>query len=118
MPGHPETGAAEVLSRNPLPKFMVIVHVRLHKSLADADGAESDIIGYYRPLGVAADRERLRQVVEEAVAEEGRVDWTNTKCREVNIEELAADVRARTIPLEGSGLWYLGGRAYYPSDDA
>ena len=118
MSGHSAENAAQVLRDNPLPKFMVIVHVRLHKPISEAGHRASEVIGYYQALGVATHQEQLRQVVEDAVAEEGRVDWSGTKYREVTVEGLAADVRARIEPLEGAGVWYLSGHAYYPAGDA
>jgi hypothetical protein len=66
------------------------------------DGDAMLAIGYYRNLGVRADADHVKHVLE-AYVDDGEIHWGQTAWREM--DEHRSDAR--------EGVWYAGSREYF-----
>lgn len=77
------------------------------------------IVGYFRNFGVRATPDRIRPVIEEAVATAelaGDIAWAESKWDPVDVTSLDDSVRSRIVPVAGEGVWYMSGRMFFPEE--
>ena len=103
--------------QEPLRDFWVSAEVRLSTPIDVVDEDESrPVIGYIRNFGIRATHERLSSVVTAEITD-GRVLWDHTEWYEIDPSTLDSVIRKRILPVDGEGIWYRSGRAFYPEDD-
>lgn len=68
------------------------------------DSDEMLAIGYYRNVGVRADADHVKHVLESYV-DDGEIHWGQTAWREMDKHRIPRDA--------GEGVWYAGSREYF-----
>jgi hypothetical protein len=96
----------------PLRDFLVVIDVTLRAPLPAPGGGRA--IGYVVTLGIRCPPGDWRRLVASAI-EDGDVEWERTSAEEIDIRtDVEPDLLAEAS-LEGEGVWYRGGRAFFGS---
>jgi len=100
--------------------FWLVLHVRLREPrIVEADNHEPEpttIVGFYRTFGIRCAADRVPALIEQAAAGEGHILWDTTEWHAIDPSTLDPAVRKRVLPVVGEGIWYTGGRIFYPDD--
>jgi len=101
--------------------FWLVLHVRLREPRI-VEGDEDDpeprpIVGFYRTFGIRCSPERVPALVEQAAASEGEILWDGTDWHPVDPATLDPAIRKRIQPVSNEGIWYTGGRIFYPAEE-
>jgi hypothetical protein len=98
----------------PLQDFMVVICVVPTPGGLGGGPAwpEPYSVGYYQTLGVRVVPDRLR-ILLDSVALDGAIRWEEIEFERVNPNELDPSIQALAEPIEGEGIWYKSGRAYF-----
>jgi hypothetical protein len=102
--------------------YWLVLHVALREPRI-VEGDEDDpepapVVGFYRTFGIRCSADRVPALIEQAAADEGEILWNSTEWREVDPRTLDSAVRKRIQPVSHEGIWYTGGRIFYPADSA
>jgi hypothetical protein len=56
------------------------------------------------------------RIVLESVVSDGKINWDDTEVHEVTVFDLARDIRKQIQAPDSNGVWYRGGRMFFPRD--
>lgn len=93
--------------------------VYLREPLLGDEKGDEVIVVYLRNFGVRATAERVRSVIEQAVAAAdlaGDIEWRESTWYAVSVESLDDTIAGRTLPLIDEGIWYMSGRIFFPEE--
>jgi hypothetical protein len=101
--------------------YWVILTVTLHSPLTLHEPATDEeavpVIGYVRFYGVTAASEAEATALAASEVENGEIDWARSRVSIVIAERLDPAILARSEDRSKVGVWYRGGRIFYPADD-
>ena len=109
--------------RHPLPPLLpgysdywVLVEVQLHEPLPveDEDNG-APVVGYMRNFGVRAKEGAVRALLE-GIIDDGTIRWETTEYSPVDPRGLDRIVQQRMVTVDPQGIWYRGGRVFYPDE--
>jgi len=96
----------------------VTVCVRLTEPLHNVgEPNEQAAVGYFRNLGIRLPGPQPKRYLEQLIPD-GSIDWNETEFREIDPASLDQDVRKQIVAPDARGIWYSGGRIYFPGEGA
>jgi hypothetical protein len=79
----------------------------------EGDPGAPMVVGYFQGFGLRIRGEEVQRHMQGLVAD-GRIDWSDSRWRAVAVEDLEKDVRRGITAPDDAGVWYRGGKMYFP----
>ncbi len=74
------------------------------------------MVGYYINFGLRCRPENTKSLLEGTVVD-GCIDWDDSRISAIDFSALDEKVRKRCILSEPAGIWFKGGRIFYPASE-
>jgi hypothetical protein len=84
--------------------------------MPNSDGAGALVVGYFRNFGIRIPGAQPKAFLERLITD-GTIEWDDTEFNEVDPSSLDRELRSCVTAPDADGIWYRGGRLYFPEDD-
>lgn len=99
-------------------RFIVMACIELDAPIGGLEGEDSGrlLAGYFRDFGVTAASEAEARMFVTGAVTDGRISWSHSTISSVVPDRLHPAIIARSLDWTTKGIWYAGGRIFFPRD--